>query len=40
MSRIQGTDMATALGKIQAQLFAYVQMRRQQTVRTGEQVGA
>ena len=28
--------MATALGKIETQLFAYVQMRRLQTVRTGE----
>ena len=32
--------MATALGKIQTQLFAYVQMRRLQTVRTGELVRA
>ena len=32
--------MATALGKIETQLFAYVQMRRLQTVRTGELVGA
>jgi predicted transcriptional regulator of viral defense system len=32
--------MATALGKIEAQLFAYVQMRRLQTVRTGELVPA
>ena len=30
--------MATALGKIQSQLLAYVQMRRLQTVRTGELV--
>ena len=30
--------MATALGKIQSQLFAYVQMRRLQTVCTGELV--
>ena len=28
--------MATTLGKIETQLFAYVQMRRLQTVRTGE----
>jgi len=28
--------MATALGKIETQFFAYVQMRRLQTVRTGE----
>ena len=32
--------MATALGKIESQLFAYVQMRRLQTVRTGELVRA
>jgi predicted transcriptional regulator of viral defense system len=32
--------MATALGKTQTQFFAYVQMRRLQTVRTGELVGA
>jgi predicted transcriptional regulator of viral defense system len=32
--------MATALGKIETQLFAYVQMRRLQNVRTGELVGA
>ncbi len=32
--------MTTALGKIQTQLFAYVQMRRLQTVRTGELVSA
>ena len=30
--------MATALGKIETQFFAYVQMRRLQTVRTGELV--
>ena len=32
--------MPTALGKIQSQLFAYVQMRRLQTIRTGELVRA
>ena len=32
--------MATALGKIQSQLLAYVQMRRLKTVRTGELVRA
>ncbi len=32
--------MPTALGNIQTQLFAYIQMRRLQTVRTGELVGA
>jgi predicted transcriptional regulator of viral defense system len=32
--------MATSLGKTQSQLFAYVQMRRLQTVRTGELVCA
>ncbi len=32
--------MATALGKIETQFFAYVQMRGQQTVRTGEVVRA
>ena len=32
--------MATTLGKIQTQLFAYVQMRRLQTVGTGELVRA
>jgi predicted transcriptional regulator of viral defense system len=32
--------MATALGKIQSQLLAYVQMRRLETVRTGELVRA
>lgn len=32
--------MAVAFGKIETQFFAYVQMRRLQTVRTGELVGA
>jgi predicted transcriptional regulator of viral defense system len=32
--------MSTALGKIQSQLLAYVQMRRLQTIRTGELVRA
>jgi hypothetical protein len=32
--------MATALGRIETRLFAYVQMRRLQTVRTGELVHA
>jgi predicted transcriptional regulator of viral defense system len=32
--------MATALGKIESQFFAYVQMRRLQTVRTGELIDA
>src|SRR5271157_5879448 len=32
--------MSTALGKIQTQFFAYVQMRRLRTVRTGELVRA
>ena len=32
--------MAAALGKIESQFFAYVQMRRLQTVRTGELVRA
>ena len=32
--------MSAALGKIESQLFAYVQMRRLQTVRTGELVRA
>ena len=32
--------MPTALGKIQTQFFAYVQMRRLQTVQTGDLVRA